>query len=87
MKGLDFYLTDNSAKEDADYAEERDQSRMFDHIDGLDHADLFKLAIEVLGADGIADAILDTLEGKSVEEINETLRRAGVSQLSDYYED
>jgi hypothetical protein len=87
MSKLDSYLTDNSAKEDADYAEERGQERIFDHINDLDHADLFKLAIEVLGADGIADAILDTLEGKSVEEINETLRRAGVSQLSDYYED
>jgi hypothetical protein len=87
MSKLDSYLTDNSAKEDADYAEERDQSRMFDHIDGLDHAELFKLAIEVLGADVIVDWIFDRLEGKSVEEINEMLRRAGVSQLSDYYED
>ena len=74
MKGLDSYLTDNSAQEDDDRAFEQACEALGCEI-GKCYSDpriLFGLLLEVMGHKGAAAVIEDFLRGDS-DELNEAM--------------
>ena len=74
MKGLDSYLTDNSAQEDDDRAFEQACEALAHELGKCksDPSDLFDLLMEVMGEKGAAAVIEDFLRGDS-DELNEAM--------------
>lgn len=58
--------------------ENAEQARLIENIRGLAGEELWKMAVEVLGEDRIADAIADCLASRESYLITEAAKRAGV---------
>jgi hypothetical protein len=80
MSRLDYYLTDNSAQEAADFAHETDLAKLLDSVRDLSGGALGRFANETIGEDKLADLVVDRIVSAAwdAEQIAEIAKRVGV---------
>lgn len=80
MNGLDAWLHSGTDRMLADQERaDREAESALDKVAELSGPDLYKLADWVLGADKVADALVDAMHDWDAESILSVARRAGVS--------